>query len=641
MRADCNESLRLRESAVAHSVDRGDSKVDRMLAAVLRFGPLPAVVAGQALLLAGLGVVLDRGVWPADNPVVLVPLITSACAWPALVLFTAESGSFRRTTAFAGGCTIVAVLLAAYVGRQAMPVGEFSVELLYAMYAATVLAAGFIALAFLQQFVAREPVRYAALFQNAWRNLLVAGLSLALLGGVAVLFALWAVLFQVLGIDTLAEMFTELWFVLPAAGIVFGMGTILFGRRNGLVDGIVGLLEGLARYLLPVVLLIVAVFLVTLPFVGVGALWDTGLGSSILVALCAIAVLLICIVYRPGAGLRYPGPVQASVAAAVAALPVLPALALAGILIRVHQYGWTVARCWAFTFAAILALFSLGYLGGVIRHRAAWPRIAAAVNVSMACVILAVMLLQNTPVLDFRAISTRSQLARVESGEIDAAQFDFQYVRRELARPGHLAAEQLVAGLGFDPRDREPDVVPPGPKNEPGTGSGGGMVFRASPDDVPDRDFWADVSFRPEPFAVPDGVREAIDREAYIAYRIEQPILVRTELDRNSDRAEYLLLGLDRVEFPGWRELPPSVSFLPLAYAIVDPGDGWKFVTLFESNGRAGSDNPEAVLGRLRNAPIDPVRPRYDHVRIGDRLYGLTRVWSRNEARSAADGNTP
>ncbi|MXY54997.1 MAG: DUF4153 domain-containing protein, partial [Gammaproteobacteria bacterium] len=465
--------------------------MNRMIVGTLRLGPMPCVIAAQAVLLAGLGVTLEGGLWPSDNPEVLVPMFTLAVGWPSLVLFAAEPGAFPRTAAFAAGCAVVAVLLGAYVGWQATPVGRFDVDMLYPVYVASMLVAGFIALAFMQQFVVREPIRYAPLFVNAWRNLLVAGLSLALLGGVAGLLALWAALFSILGIDALADTFTEPWFILPAAGIAFGLGTVLFRRRDGLIDGIVGLVESLARYLLPVVLMIVAVFLITLPFVSVAALWDTGLGSRILIALGAIAVLLVCIAYRPGADLRYPRPVQLSVTAVVAVLPVLPVLALVGILIRVGQYGWTVSRCWAVTFAAILALLSLGYVWGVIRYRVEWPRIAAPVNVAVACLVLVVLILQNTPVLDFRAISTRSQLARVESGEIAAAQFDFRYAMRQLARPGHLAAQQLVAELGFDPRQQTAVteyVAEDGIEIRPS----GGVVLRKSDAEPPERDFWAE-----------------------------------------------------------------------------------------------------------------------------------------------------
>ncbi|MCY3837954.1 MAG: hypothetical protein OXH09_04790 [Gammaproteobacteria bacterium] len=245
----------------------------------------------------------------------------------------------------------------------------------------------------------------------------------------------------------------------------------------------------------------------------------------------------------------------------------------------------------------------------------------------MACVMLAVLLLQNTPVLDFRAISARSQLDRVESGKIDLEQFDFRYVARELARPGYLAAHQLLGDAidSRDQRDGEDAIIPFAAEEALETiQSGGTAVFRRSPDDVPDRDFWAEVAYRPEPFDVPDGVREAIDQEAYIAYRVERPILVRAELDGDSERTEFVLLGVHRNEFPGLEGVvPPHVSFSPLAYAIVDPGDGWEFVMLMPGEGRIPSEDPEAVLGVLRSAPITPLRPRYDHVKIGDTVYAL------------------
>lgn len=598
---------------------------------------MPAVIVGQAVVLAMLGVVLARDLWPSDNPVVLLPTFTLVFGWPTLVLFAAGSGSFGRIAAFAAGCAAVGVLLGAYVGWQATPVGEFNGDNLYVIYVATQLGAGFIALAFMQQFAARSPVSYAALFKNAWRILLVAGLSLALVGGVAILLVLWAALFVVLGIDALSETFQKPWFILPAGGIVFGVGTMLFRRRDGLIDGIVGLVESLGRYLLPVALLIVAVFLVTLPFVSVGALWDTGHGSRILIALGVIGVLLICIAYRPDADLRYPGLVQLAVTVVVVVLPVLPALAMTGILIRVNQYGWTVSRCWAFTYAALLALFSLGYLWGVIRHLAEWPRVTARVNVAMACVVLAVLLLQNTPVLDFRAISAHSQLARVESGEIEAGQFDFHYAVRALARPGHLVAEELVAELGFDPRQLIPSTAyaaGDGPQIEP---SDGFVVYRSDAE-PPERDLWSEVSYRPEPFTVPDGVREAIDEDPWLVARLVNPTLLRVDLDGDPEWGEYLLLGMGKSEFPGWQGIPPSVSYHLDAHVIVHDGDGWYLEPLLTSGGNVATfEDAEQVLELLRDPPLTLLRPRYNHLRIGETVYGISPAdWTSHPASDDA-----
>lgn len=277
---------------------------------------------------------------------------------------------------------------------------------------------------------------------------------------------------------------------------------------------------------------------------------------------------------------------------------------------------------------------SLGYLWGVIRHRAEWPRAIAPVNMSAAGLVLAVLLLQNTPVLDFRAISARSQLARVESGEVEAAQFDFRYAHRELARPGNRVAEQLVEQLGFDPRDQETDFVSAGFGNGLTTEPSGGVVLRDSSQEMPDRDLWAEMRFQPEPFAVPDGVRAAVDDEAWLFSRTEHPTLLRVDLDGDPARMEYLLLGVHKSEFPGWQQVPPRDFYGLEAYALVHDGDDWYLERLMTAGGNQKTfEEPEPVLELLRDPPLTVLRPRFNHVRIGDAVFGMRpREWTSDDA---------
>ena len=577
------------------------------------------LVAIQALALAGLGVLLDLELWPIGHPAVLMPMLTAGYAWPTLVLFTVEPGTTRRGIVFASAFAVVLIALASYVGWQATPVGEFDVEALQAVYVITLLVTGFIALAYLKLIVAGEPVRYPALFAHAWRNLLVAGLSAALLGGSAILLALCAALFAILGVDVLAEIFPKPWFVLPAAAVAFGTGILVFRPRQRLIDSIVGLLENLARYLLPMVLAIVVAFLLTLPFVSMQALWDTGNGSLILIALNAIAVVLAIVAYRPEAEQPYPRLVQWPLTVAVAVLPIVSALALLGIGIRVDQYGWTVTRAWAFTGAAVLALFSLGYTWSTIRHRAAWPRGMASVNVAMGWVMLGVLLLINTPVLDFRAISTRSQMARVESGEIQPIEFDFRYAREMLARPGYLAAQGLIEQLGFDPLAE-------------GVSEGAVIVYRDGADDTDEQErrnqeirdaFWNALTFRGDPFEVPEDVRAAIDRGASRLDGVDHPTLARVHFDDDLEQAEYLLTGARTLEMPASSTHEAIAFRAPAAFAIVDAGQGWQLVGLVSYAGPQPIGDAEAVAGELRDGRIERVGRRYDDVRIGRMLFAF------------------
>ena len=112
-----------------------------------------------------------------------------------------------------------------------------------AVYAVTLLIACFLALAYLPQLTRVQPFGYEALFANAWRNLLVAGLSVLMVLGVYALMALWASLFGVLGIDAFGELFAKPWFVLLAGSLAFGVGVLASRRRIDLIDAAIGLLE--------------------------------------------------------------------------------------------------------------------------------------------------------------------------------------------------------------------------------------------------------------------------------------------------------------------------------------------------------------------------------------------------------------
>lgn len=380
-----------------------------------------------------------------------------------------------------------------------------------------------------------------------------------------------------------------------------------------------GLLENLARYLLPMVLTIIVVFLLTLPFVSLQALWDTGNGSLILIALNAIAVVLAIVAHRPEAEQPYPALVQAPVTLAVAFLPIISALALLGIGIRVDQYGWTVARAWAFTGAVVLALFSLGYTWSIIRHRRNWPDGMARVNVAMGWVMLGILLLINTPVLDFRAISTRSQIARVESGEIQPVEFDFRYAREMLARPGYVAAQGLIEQIGFDPLAE-------------GVPEGAVIVYRDGAEDNDERErrnqeirdaFWNALAFRGDPFELPEDVRAAIDRGIFLLEGIDHPMLARVHLDDDLEQAEYLLTGVRTFEVPASSAQPAFAYHPPAAFAVVDAGQGWQLLGLQPYDGPQPIGDAEAVAAQLRDGRFERVGRRYDDVRIGDTLFAF------------------
>ncbi len=490
--------------------------------------PLPrnlmvVVALGQGLVLLLLWRALTEEMWPSQTPVLNFPLWTLAITGPTLFLLTVETGALKRAAAFTSAFCAVLALLAAYIGWQASPIGEFRVGSLVAIFVVTMLIACFKGLMYLQQFVARDPISYPAILARSWRNFLVFALSFALLLGVRLVLSLWGALFSVIGIDFFKELFTKDWFLFPVLAVAFGLGNFIFRRMTRVIDGVTNLLEGLMRLLLPLTVLMVAVFLAALPFTGLVPLWGTGNGTALLMALNGIALFAVNAVYQAGGRAPYPFFVHRPLYVCVALLPVVSALSLYGLFLRVAQYGWSVGRCWALTLALILAAFSIGYTWSIARRRDLWPEGLARVNIAMGWVVLGVMLLVNTPLLDFRKISLASQFERVETGEIPLQDFDFRNARNYMARPAWLRIEALA----LENEETDPELA-----KLIRTPAGAELSARV----------WDFVTLRPEPFEVPEDLREVVASE-WRPKDHAAMVLIRIDMDEDGE-SEYVSLSM-------------------------------------------------------------------------------------------------
>ena len=454
--------------------------------------PLPrnlmvVVALAQGLLLLLLWRALTHETWPSQTPALNLPLWTLAVTGPTLFLLTVEADNLKRAALFVTAFAAILAVLAVYVGWQASPVNAFPTGALIGVFVLTMLVACFKGAMYLQQFAVRERIHYPALFSRSWRNFGVFGLSWTLTGGVALVLGLWGALFAVIGIDFFQELFREDWFLFPVLTVAFGLGVFIFRRLTRVIDGVTSLLEGLMRLLLPLTAAVVAIFLAALPFTGLAPLWETGNGTALLMALNAITLFTVNAVYQTDRHAPYPLFVHRPLYVCVALLPVVSALSVYGLSLRVAQYGWTVERCWALTLAVLFAAFSLGYTWSIVRHRDRWPAALGRVNVAMGWVVLGTMLLVNTPLLDFRKISLASQFGRVEAGEIALRDFDFRYAREQLARPGWLRLEALA-----EEHEADPELT---------------ALIRPVPPGPPGERIWDLVTLRPEPFEVPEGLR--------------------------------------------------------------------------------------------------------------------------------------
>ena len=134
---------------------------------------------------------------------------------------------------------------------------------------------------YLQLHIADAPITYRALFGYSWRNFLVVALTAPLVWGVGLILFLWGALFQAIGVDFFADLFTEDWFLFPVLAVAFGLGVLIFRHLATVIDGITSLLEGLIRLLFPLIVAVVVIFLAALPFTGLQPLWETGNGTAL------------------------------------------------------------------------------------------------------------------------------------------------------------------------------------------------------------------------------------------------------------------------------------------------------------------------------------------------------------------------
>jgi len=538
--------------------------------------------------LYGLYSAFDNNTWPSESPLWFYPLWTLAVVVPVLLLLSLTRSNVIAVAKYVAAFAAILALLAVYTGWQAEPFGKFPVSSLSMIFAFSIGLACFKALMYLQQRANEVPLTYQVLFTNSWRNFLVAALSAVFVLVFWLILVLWGQLFKVIEIDFFYELFREDWFIFPVLSIAFGLGVIMFRDLMHVIDNISKLLHWLIKLLLPLVVVIAVIFLAALPFVGLDVLWSTGNGTALLLWLLALMLFFTNAVYQDGREASpYPDLIHRTIYAGLCVMPFVSALSFYGLILRLIQYGWTVERSWAFVVWLILALFSLGYVVGIIRRRGQWTAELARVNTAMGLVVLAIMLLANSPVLDFRKISLNSQLARVESGEIEIQEFDFFYAKNELGRPGYLEMEKLKEEIG----DSDPDLLRM--IEEP--------TWRAQNTSQEARDrAWDDMDYRPAPFDVPAELKPLILDNALLT-NAKDTMLFQIDLDGDGE-FEYLRISTHR-----WG--------LGQAQFYYETDEGWQAGGLQYS---AQNQDDDALRDQIREGKVELVEPRFRYVRIGD-----------------------
>jgi len=428
--------------------DGGRGEGDQMTDQRTEHEPWPMRAALLALLGALSGLAFDlltRGpggdYWSVTQSIPRLSLATFIATGGVLFAFTLERTRWTWSLAFALGAGAV---LAAIFYWNGSPQARYEADVwrVFAALLAVAIAAP------LFQTMRDEGARrlpYGPVHTHVWANVVLWCAAWAFVFITWLLANLLSSLFQLIGIDFLHDTLQQTWFDWMLVGGTLG-GVIGLLRDR---DRIVGLLQRVVTTILsmlaPVLAAGLVLFVLALPFTGLGRLWEQTRATTPILLACVFGAFVLAnavIGTAPDEEAKSRVLRWSAMALAATMLP-LAIVAAISTWLRVAQYGFTPERLWALVFVAIALACALLYLYALVRGRDVWAGRLRPANIRLAIGICAVALLLATPLADFGALSTRSQVARLESGRVTAQQLDWRALRFDFGPSGVAALERL------------------------------------------------------------------------------------------------------------------------------------------------------------------------------------------------------
>ena len=288
---------------------------------------------------------------------------------------------------------------------------------------------------------------YARLHRHAWTDAVIGAASLFFTGITFLLSWLIASLFDVIGIDAIKDLLQQEWFGWMLAGFAFGAALGMLRERDALLATLQKLVMVILSVLAPVLAVALAAFLLSLPFTGLGGLWESDIPATPMLLLSgAGAILLVNAVIGDGRDERSAN-VWLHRAALLLTMCVLPLAILAALSMgqRIGQYGWTPERIWGVVAVGIAIAYGLAAWWAVFKGRLDFDEPLRPLQTKLAIGLCGLALFLALPILDFGAISARSQLARLNSGQVTAEQFDWRAMAFDFGPEGRERLKAIAA----------------------------------------------------------------------------------------------------------------------------------------------------------------------------------------------------
>lgn len=307
---------------------------------------------------------------------------------------------------------------------------------------------------------------YARLHRHAWTDAVIGAAALVFTGITFLMMWLIASLFDVIGIEGIKDLLEKEWFSWMLAGFAFGGAVGLLRERDALLATLQRLVMIVLAVLAPVLAVALAAFLLSLPFTGLSGLWESDIPATPMLLLSGAGAILLANAVIGDGGDEKDTNIWFRRSALVLVLCVLPLAIFAALSMgqRIAQYGWTPERIWGAVAVVIAIAYGAASWWAAYKGRQDFDDPLRPLQTGMAIALCGLALFLALPIFDFGAISARSQLARLASGEIKPDEFDWAAMAfdfgpegrarlAEIQKSGPVAQRELAkAALSSDNR---------------------------------------------------------------------------------------------------------------------------------------------------------------------------------------------
>lgn len=286
---------------------------------------------------------------------------------------------------------------------------------------------------------------YEVLFDEAWSLFVRSFTGWAFVGLFWLVVFLSDALLKLVGFEWLEELFDNVWISLPLTGVVLGLALAVLNELVGIVATLRRLALQLLRLLLPLVAAVMSLFIVLVPFRGLDRVFGelSAAGTMLAMALGAVTLITSAIEARESEAAASRVMVISARALSVL-LPIIAAIAVYAVWLRVAQYGWTPSRLAASAVALMVLGYALAYAVSVLAG-SGWRGHIRSANTWMALGLIALSLAWLSPLLNAERISANSHVRYFEAGRIGVDDLDIWALADDWGVAGGVALLRLRA----------------------------------------------------------------------------------------------------------------------------------------------------------------------------------------------------